>query len=236
MKRSRILVVDDEQHIADVVVYVLEQHGYEVCTALDGEAGRRLFEQRQPDLVVLDLNLPGISGMDLFRQMRQTRPKVPIIMLTSRSEEVDRVIGLEVGADDYVTKPFSPRELAARVRAVLRRTEWTGDGSPPARLRFGPIELDSGSFHLTYFGTRILLTRPEFRLVESLVRFPARVFTRDMLVATIHDGENVVTDRSIDACVKRVRRKFVEIRPGLDPIQTVYGLGYKLNQDLEGAA
>src|ERR1041385_3159 len=116
MKRNRILVGADEQHIADVVVYVLEQNGCEVFTALDGNAGLKLFEQKQPDLVVLDLNLPGISGMNLFQEMRRLRRKVPIVMLTSRSEEVDRVVGLEIGADDYVTKPFSPRELAAQVR------------------------------------------------------------------------------------------------------------------------
>src|ERR1043166_6930478 len=155
MKNNRILVVDDEQHIVDVVVYVLEQNGHEVVTALNGEIGLKLFEQKQPDLVVLDLNLPGISGLNLFQEMRTLRPKIPIIMLTSRSEEVDRVVGLEVGADDYVTKPFSPRELAARVRALLRRSEWSTGGTPPSRLRYGPIELDCASFHLAYFGARI---------------------------------------------------------------------------------
>jgi DNA-binding response OmpR family regulator len=121
------------------------------------------------------------------------------------------------------------------VRAVLRRFEWTSSGDVTGPLRYGPIELNPQTFHLAYFSVRIQLTRPEFRLVESLVRYPARVFTRDTLIETIYDGQNIVTDRSIDAYVKRIRKKFTEIRPELDPIQTVYGLGYKLNQEIEGA-
>jgi DNA-binding response OmpR family regulator len=149
---------------------------------------------------------------------------------------VDRVVGLEIGADDYVTKPFSPRELAARVRAVLRRSDWSATDPPPGVLRYGPVEFDSRSFCLTYFGTRLHLTRPEFRLIESLLRYPARVFTRDMLISIIYDGHNIVTDRSVDAYVKRIRKKFTDVRSELDPIQTVYGLGYKLNQDIESVS
>jgi DNA-binding response OmpR family regulator len=227
--------VDDEQHIADVVLYILEEHGFEVLVALDGDAGLATFREASPDLVILDLNLPGISGLDLFRAMRQLRKDSPIIMLTSRAEEIDRVLGLEIGADDYVTKPFSPRELAARVRAVLRRTESGTPATPPPRLSHGPLELECEAFSLVYFGRHIPLTRSEFRFVECLVRFPARVFTRDMLIERIYDGENCVTDRSIDAYVKRLRKKFAEVRPGLDPIETVHGLGYKLNQNIEGA-
>lgn len=233
MKPKSVLLVDDEPHVAEVAVYVLEQGGYKVLTAADGDAGLRLFTEQNPDLVILDLNLPGISGFDLFREMRRLRPRAPIIMLTSRTDEVDRVLGLEIGADDYVTKPFSPRELAARVRAVLRRADGSASRDGNTALGFGPLALDAAAFHLTYFGERITLTRPEFRLIESLIRHPARVFTRDALIDTIYDGQNIVTDRSIDAYVKRLRRKFAEIRPDLDPIETVYGVGYKLNQDLE---
>lgn len=234
MKSKCVLVVDDEQHIADVVVYVLQQNGFTALTARDGDAGLRIFAQRSPDLVILDLNLPGIAGMDLFREMRRLQPQVPIIMLTSRTDEVDKVVGLEIGADDYVTKPFSPRELAARVRAVLRRADGSTQFHFGARLRYGPLELDAEAFHLGYFGRRLVLTRQEFRLVEALVRHPARVFTRDTLIDTIYDGENIVTDRSIDAYVKRLRKKFSEVRPDIDPIETVYGVGYKLNQEIEG--
>jgi DNA-binding response OmpR family regulator len=233
MTSRSILLVDDEPHVAEVVVYVLEQGGFRVLAAADGDTGLRHFSERKPDLVILDLNLPGISGMDLFREIRRRRPQVPVIILTSRTDEVDRVLGLEIGADDYVTKPFSPRELAARVRAVLRRTDTTAERGRATVLKYGPLESDSEAFHLTYCGRRITLTRPEFRLVESLMRHPARVFTRDTLIDIIYDGQNIVTDRSIDACVKRLRKKFAEIRPDLDPIETVYGVGYKLNQDLE---
>ena len=234
--RTKILLVDDEQHIVDVVVYVLEDSGYEVVTALDGERGLELFLGGTPDLVVLDLALPGIPGLELFREMRKQRPAVPVIMLTSRSDEIDRVLGLELGADDYVSKPFSPRELAARVRAVLRRSGSAVGATPANTLTHGPLVIDSDGFSLTYMGRPVVLTRSEFRLIECLARHPARVFTRDVLIDRIYDGEHVVTDRSIDAYVKRLRKKFADVRPGLDPIETVHGLGYKLNQDLEGAS
>lgn len=235
MKSRRLLLVDDEQHIADVVVYIMEENGFDVAVALDGDTGLRKFKEGRPDLVILDLNLPGMSGLDLFKEMRRLRPEAPVVMLTSRGEEIDRVLGLELGADDYVTKPFSPRELAARVKAVLRRTEKPVEAGAERRLTHGPIELDEASFSLTYFGKHLPLTRAEFKFVESLVRHPARVFTRDMLIERIYDGEHVVTDRSIDAYVKRLRKKFAEIRKTIDPIETVHGLGYKLNEAIENA-
>lgn len=232
---KRILIVDDEQHIVDVVVYVLEENSFDVITANDGEKGLRLFESRRPDLVVLDLTLPGISGLDLFKKMRAMRPEVPVIMLTSRSEEIDRVLGLEMGADDYITKPFSTRELAARVKTVLRRADGAVPPEGPKIIVHGPIEVDRAAFSVRYFGHQLKLTRSEFKLAECLVRFPARVFTRDSLIDNIYDSEHVVTDRSIDAYIKRLRKKFSEIRPGIDPIETVHGLGYKLAHDLEKA-
>jgi DNA-binding response OmpR family regulator len=231
VKPPVILLVDDEQHIVDVVVYVLEESGFVVLTAMDGDAALACFRARDPDLVILDLMLPGIPGLDLFREMRRRRPDLPVIMLTSRSEEIDRVLGLELGADDYVTKPFSTRELAARVRCVLRRAG--GSAAPPAAARAcGPLAVDADAYRLTYFGRRIPLTRGEFRLIECLVRYPARVFTRDELITRIYDGEHCVADRSIDAYVKRLRKKFADVRADLDPIETVHGLGYKLNEEL----
>jgi len=235
MRGKRILLVDDEQHIVDVVVYILEENGFEVVAALDGDSGLRLFAEEEPDLVILDLALPGIPGLELFREMRKVRPGVPVIMLTSRSDEIDRVLGLELGADDYVTKPFSTRELAARVKAVLRRSEHDAPERPGAVLTHGPVEVDPESFAVRYFGQPVQLTRAEFKLVESLVRYPARVFTRDTLIDRIYDGEHVVTDRSIDAYIKRLRKKFADIRADIDPFETVHGLGYKLNQKVEGA-
>lgn len=235
MKNRRILLVDDEKHIADVVVYILEENGFQVTVAADGDTGLVKFREMAPSLVILDLNLPGLSGLDLFREMKRINPEAPVIMLTSRSEEIDRILGLELGADDYVTKPFSPRELAARVRAVLRRFEKPREDAGQPRLVHGPLELDCAAYALAYFGKRIGLTRAEFKFVECLVRHPAQVFTRDMLIDMIYDGEHAVTDRSIDAYVKRLRRKFMEIKRDVDPIETVHGLGYKLNQDIEGA-
>jgi len=235
MAGERVLVVDDERHIVDVVVYILEENGFNVDTALDGETGLRLFNETHPDLVILDLMLPGIPGLELFREMRQARPAVPVIMLTSRNEEIDRVLGLELGADDYVTKPFSTRELAARVKCILRRAIRAASQQTNAMLTHGPIEIDPEAFTARYFGRPVQLTRAEFRLIECLVRYPARVFTRDTLIDRIYDDEHIVTDRSIDAYVKRLRRKLAAIRPDINPIETVHGLGYKLNQEIEGA-
>ena len=230
-----ILLVDDEQHIVDVVEYALKENGFDVVAALDGNAGLAKFNTAAPDLVILDLNLPGISGLELFREMRRQRPDAAIIMLTSRSDEIDRVVGLELGADDYVTKPFSPRELVARVKTILRRITQTPAEARSSRLVHGSLVLDCEAYSLTFFGQAITLTRSEFKLMECLARHPAQVFTRDTLMDRIHEDGHIVTDRSIDAYVKRLRKKLFDVRPGADPIETVHGLGYKLHHDLEGS-
>jgi DNA-binding response OmpR family regulator len=235
VRAKPILVIDDEQHILDVVVYVLQQHGFDVATATNGEDVLNNFAQVDPQLVILDLGLPGMSGLDLFHALRGQCPALPVIMLTSRSDEVDRVVGLELGADDYVTKPFSPRELAARVKNVMRRTEGTVDPQSSVRLVLGPFELNTEAHTLSYFNEPVELTRAEMKLMACLVQHPARVFTRDTLIDRLYDGEHIVTDRSIDACVKRLRRKFASIRDDFDPIQTVYGMGYKLSPDCDTA-
>lgn len=227
-----ILLIDDEQHILDVVEYVMKEHGFSTVTALDGDTALEIFRRDFPDLVVLDLNLPGLSGLDLFREMKKISPGVPIIMLTSRGDEIDRILGLEIGADDYVTKPFSPRELAARVKAVLRRTGGPGSPGKNSVIRQGPMVIDPDSYILNYFGEQIILPRQEFRLIATLALYPARVFTRENLMDRIYDGLNYVADRSIDACVKRIRARLKKVCPDLDPIRTVYGIGYKLNHDL----
>ncbi len=235
---KRILVVEDEKHIVDVVEYVLRENAFEVLVAADGDAGLARFENDRPDLVLLDLGLPGIPGLDLFREMRRLRPEVPIIMLTSKSEEIDRVLGLELGADDYVTKPFSTRELVARVRNVLRRAggvERRGNPADPV-LAYGPLTLNPETFCAAYMGRTVPLTRTEYRLMELLVRRPSKVFTRDELIDRIYGGEHVVTDRSIDAYVKRLRKKLAPDDNALSPIETVHSLGYKLNQRMGGAA
>ena len=227
-----VLVVDDEQHIQDVVVYVLQENSYEVISALDGDTAFDLFQSTPPDLVLLDLNLPGISGFDLFRKMRAQTPDIPIIMLTSKSEEIDRIVGLEMGADDYVTKPFSPRELAARVRAVLRRLSRPAHESETGKLKHGPFLVDPEAWAVMYHDQAVSLTRPEFCLIECLVKHPARVYSRDMLIDIMYDSEHIVTERSVDAHIKRVRKKLAEINPDSNPIETVHGLGYKLSAEL----
>lgn len=224
MTPPSILVVDDERHILDVVEFILQENGCIVTTAVTATSGIDRFKELEPDLVVLDLNLPGVNGLDLLQEFRERRPGIPIILLTAKSEEIDRIVGLEVGADDYVTKPFSPRELVARVKAVLRRTRDVPTEDTERNLTHGPIVLDPASFTLRFEGMPITLTLQEFRLLEALVRNPARVFTREMLIHRIHDGQQFITDRSIDSYVKRIRRKL----PDLELIKTVYGIGYKL--------
>ena len=233
--RPHILLVDDEPAIAEVAEYALREHGFEVRLAADGDTALELFRREPPDLVLLDLNLPGLGGLELLQRMRALRPAQAVIMVTSRVQEADRVLGLEMGADDYVTKPFSPRELVARAKAVLRRRI-----EPAARSgvrRHGPIELDEDAFVLKVAGTPVALSRGEFALLGALLRNPARAFTRDQLLDTMHGAEaGAVTDRSVDAAIRRIRKKFDEARAGLDPIDTLYGVGYKLRAGLEDSA
>jgi DNA-binding response OmpR family regulator len=226
--------VEDEQSIADLLEYPLQQHGFRTTTAHDGDGALRFFRERAPDLVLLDLNLPGIQGLDLFALMRQARPAVPIVMVTARTDEADRVAGLELGADDYVTKPFSPREVVARVRAVLRRA----NGPPaagPETVRVGPLELRPEEYRCLYGGEETPLTRQEFNVLLALARHPARVLSREAIIQRLYNGEGTATDRSVDAQIKRIRAKLTGRGSRLDPIRTVYGVGYKLNPALEDA-
>ncbi len=228
---TQILVVEDERDIADVIEFVLQRDGFGTTVALDGDTALSLFRDQQPDLVVLDLSLPGICGIELFHEFRREAPDIPIIIATSRSEEADRIAGLEMGADDYVTKPFSARELAARVRAVLRRLQRPAahDGDV---LRMGGIMVDAEQLRVEYRGHPVSLSHQELRLLACLMRHPARIFPRDVLIDLIYDGEAIVTDRTVDAQVKRIRRKFGELDADCDPIQTIYGMGYKLHSDM----
>jgi two-component system alkaline phosphatase synthesis response regulator PhoP len=219
-----ILVVDDEARIVKLVRDYLERAGFAVLAAHDGEMALQIVRRDQPDLIVLDLMLPGIDGLDVCRRLR-LESGVPIIMLTARVEEADRIVGLELGADDYVTKPFSPRELVARVRATLRRA--SGEVGPSTTLRAGDVELDTGSLTATVAGQQVELTATEFQLLAALVRQPQRIFSREQLLEAIHGVAFDGFDRSVDSHVKNLRRK---IEP--DPrqpryIQTVYGLGYR---------
>ena len=219
-----ILVVDDEARIVKLVRDYLERAGFDVLAAQDGEAALTLARVERPDLIVLDLMLPGVDGLDVCRRLRQ-ESGVPIIMLTARVEEADRIVGLELGADDYVTKPFSPGELVARVRATLRRA--SGEVGPSTMLRAGDVELDTASLTATVADQPVDLTPTEFQLLATLVRQPGRIFSREQLLEAIHGVSFDGYDRSMDSHVKNLRRK---IEP--DPrqpcyIQTVYGVGYR---------
>ncbi|MGD8397249.1 MAG: response regulator transcription factor [Anaerolineae bacterium] len=219
-----ILVVDDEARIVKLVRDYLERAGFRVLTAADGETALRAARAGQPDLIVLDLMLPGVDGLDVCHRLRR-ESAVPIIMLTARVEEADRVVGLELGADDYVTKPFSPRELVARVRATLRRA--SGQVGPPTVIRAADVELDVDALTATVAGKPVDLTPTEFQVLAVLARQPGRIFTREQLLEAVHGVAFDGYDRSIDSHIKNIRRK---IEP--DPrqpryIETVYGVGYR---------
>lgn len=233
MAFQTILVVDDEPHIVEVVQDYLRQASFRVLTARDGQTALTLARHEHPDLIVLDLMLPGnLDGLDVCRHLRQEPglADVPIIMLTARIEETDRLIGLELGADDYITKPFSPREVVARVRAVLRRAR--RDGPPPGIVRVGELIVDLAKRCVTAGGQIVSLTPTEFDLLAVLARNPGRPFTRAQLMDLVYDVAYAGYDRAIDSHIKNLRRK---IEP--DPrepryVLTVYGVGYRMS-DLE---
>lgn len=220
---KRVLVVEDESGIARLIRDYLEQAGFAVQLASDGETALTLARALPPDLVVLDLGLPGIDGLDVTRALRRDS-SVPIIVVTARGDESDRIVGLELGADDYVVKPFSPKELVARVRAVLRRTE--AKAAAPEVLRAGELTIDVPRMRVSD-GTRVIeLTATEFELLVTLARELGRVFTRAQLLDAVHGVAFEAYERAIDAHIKNLRRKLD--RPGeASAIQTVYGVGYR---------
>jgi two-component system alkaline phosphatase synthesis response regulator PhoP len=224
-----ILVVDDEPKIVKQARDYLEKSGFRVFAASDGKTALAVARHERPDLVVLDLNLPEMDGLDVCRALRR-ESDVPIIMLTARVEEADRLIGLELGADDYVTKPFSPRELVARVRAVLRRVQ--GGVHQPGLIRAGDLEIDLIGHRVTRAGEPIRLTRTEFNLLAVLAQHPGQTFSRAQLLDRLHGVAYDGYDRSVDAHVKNLRRK-LETDPS-EPryVLTVYGIGYRFSDEV----
>jgi DNA-binding response OmpR family regulator len=221
-----VLVVDDEPEIVRIVRDYLERAGFAVLTAADGEAAVAVARRQRPDLVVLDLTLPNLDGLDVARALRRDG-EVPIIMLTARTEESDRVAGLELGADDYVPKPFSPRELVARVRAVLRRVDAARSLSDVVRVG-DAIELDVPKMETSVDGHRVELTATEFQLLLYMARQPGRVFTRAQLLDAVHGVAVESYERAIDAHVKNIRRKIERDPHAPRHLQTVFGVGYRL--------
>lgn len=219
-----ILVVDDEPKIVRLARDYLEQGNFRVLPVYDGLSALAAARQEKPDLIVLDLNLPSMDGIDVARTLRR-ESSVPIIMLTARVEETDRLIGLEVGADDYIVKPFSPRELVARVRAVLRRTQ--GNVQSTGLIRAGELEIDLNGHRVTRQNETIKLTRIEFTLLATLAQHPGQTFSRAQLIQRIHGTDDSGFDRSIDAHIKNLRRKLEDDPADPRYIQTVYGIGYQ---------
>ena len=232
-KSRQILIADDDDHIREVVRFALENAGFSTIQAADGRETIEQFMSKRPDLIILDIVMPEMDGTEVCRKIR-AHSATPIIFLSSRDEEVDRIIGLELGGDDYVTKPFSPRELVARVKAVLRRGEnlepatGANDKKPDAQkiLTSGDLLLDLDRFEARWIGEPIALTITEFGILRTLLSYPGKVFTRDELMDSAYNYENIVTDRTIDSHIRRIRRKFSAM--GADPIETVHGLGYRL--------
>ena len=221
-----ILLVDDDPNLREVARYALAQAGFEVREAANGRDALAAALANPPDLVVLDVRMPELDGLEVCRRLRQTS-RVPIVFLSSADDEIDRIVGLELGGDDYVGKPFSPRELVARVKAVLRRLDPSGP-APAAQtpiLTRGPLQLDFTRFEASWSGRPVVLTVTEFNLLAALLRTPGKVFTRDELISRAYDGA-VVSERTIDSHLRRVRQKFAAV--GGDVLETVHGLGYRL--------
>lgn len=221
--KGKVLIVEDEVAIAEIVVDYLKRDGFETEHRVDGSEVQSLITTDRFALILLDVMLPGADGFELCRAIRQVSA-IPIIMMTARVEEIDRLIGLELGADDYICKPFSPREVVARVKAVLRRHSAS---EPLKEVGHLPLEIDHGAFVLRLYGKKIDLTPSEFKLVAALGAKPGRVWSRAQLL-DVFSGEKDVFDRTIDSHVKNIRKKIAQSFPETDLIQSVYGIGYRL--------
>ena len=222
---TKILVVDDDANIREVVCFALAKAGYATTTAADGEQALARFVAERPDLVVLDILMPELDGTEVCRRLRADprNAGVPISFLSSKDDEIDRILGLELGGDDYMAKPFSPRELVARVRARLRRP---AADAAPALLQHGRLRLDPEQYKAWWDERELVLTLTEFGILRTLITRPGRVCTRDHLMNEAYALHRIVSDRTIDSHLRRVRAKLGEI--GADPIETVHGVGYKL--------
>ena len=224
---KHVLIVDDEKRIREVVEYALQKDGFRVSSVADGLAALAAVERDPPDLVVLDVMLPGMDGLSVCKKIRAQR-QTPILFLSARADEVDRIVGLELGGDDYLVKPFSPRELVARVRAVLRRFDApSGQAKDPVAqaMRYGQLVLDVERHEAAFAGQRVQLTATEFQVLAALIERPGIVLSRAQLLQRAYADDLHVTERTLDSHVRRIRAKFRSV--GGDPIATVHGVGYK---------
>lgn len=223
-----ILVVDDDPHIRQLLVFALGKAGLDAVEAADGEAALDAVEAHCPDLVVLDINMPRMDGLEVCRRLRATRD-TPILFLSSRDDEIDRVLGIELGADDYVVKPFSPREVVARVQAILRRAAARPPAADHAKnaVRHGRLTLDLDGWRASWAGTEVPLTVTEFSILRTLASMPAKVFSRDAIIDRLHGPGFAITDRTVDSHVRNLRAKFASVG-GADLVETRAGIGYRL--------
>ncbi|HOC44473.1 MAG TPA: response regulator transcription factor [Thermoanaerobaculales bacterium] len=224
-----VAIVEDEQNIRDNVAFALRREGYKVAAFADGAAAWESFQRALPDLAVLDIIMPRMDGLELLRRIRSASATLPVVFLTSRDEEFDRVLGLELGADDYLCKPFSMRELMARIKVLFRRLALASQPSGDAEqlLELGRLVLDLRRYTASWDGAAVPLTVTEFMILHALAKRPGHVKTRDQLMDEGYPHDTFVSDRTIDSHIKRMRKKFLAIDPGFDRIDTVYGLGYR---------
>jgi two-component system catabolic regulation response regulator CreB len=237
--RPRVLIVEDESGIADTLQYALRTEGFEPAWCATGEDALAHIAKEPPALVILDVGLPDTSGFEVFKRIRETSD-LPVVFLTARSDEIDRVVGLELGADDYIAKPFSPRELVARVRGILRRSARPPAAAPadvdksiaPGASAPPPLAVDEGRMQIRYYGRALELSRYEFHLLKTLAARPGHVFSRDALLERVWGNDTESMDRTVDAHVKTLRAKMKTIAPNDEPIRTHRGSGYALAEDL----
>ncbi len=230
--RGTVAIVDDERNILETVSFALKKEGWSVQTYGDGAAAWEAFERSLPDLVILDILMPRMDGLELCRRIRSASETVPIIFLTSRDEEFDRVLGLELGADDYLCKPFSMRELIARVKVLFRRMALAARGPDEDEqlLEVGDLELDLRRYTVRWKGRAVPLTVTEYMILHALARHPGHVKSRQQLMEQGYPHDTFVSDRTIDSHIKRLRRKFTVLDPSFDEVETVYGLGYRYRE------
>jgi two-component system catabolic regulation response regulator CreB len=230
MAKPRVLIVEDEPAIRDNIQFVLESEGIETLQLGTGLGVLALLAQHDIDLVVLDVGLPDVGGFDLLKEIRKLH-RTPVIMLTARNAELDRVLGLEIGADDYVVKPFSPRELSARVKAVLRRTQSVSQ-APSSTTAPKALSIDSSKRQVSYQGVLLTLSKYEYEILATFLARPGQVFSREQLMSRIWEEPAQSLDRTVDVHIKNLRAKLRAVRPDIDPIVTHRGSGYSLREDL----
>jgi two-component system, OmpR family, response regulator len=231
---KKILIVDDDPHIRQVVSFALKKVGMQIAEAKNGREGLAVYKQFEPDLIILDITMPEMDGLEMCRELRKVS-EVPILFLSALEEEVDKVVGLEIGGDDYVTKPFSPRELAARVNVILKRlqkAQQSTANTDEKTLNHGNIMLDLSAHKAYWSGEAVNLTATEFAILKAFLEHPNRVYKRENLINLSYDFADYVNDRTIDSHIRRIRNKFTEMGSAKPVIQTVHGVGYKLGMCL----